>query len=531
MEFILVGRCREGMNRFGVLIMRLIAFVIIVSGLSMGAPAPKAGTNSIEWSQFRGPNGSGVVSDFRPPVQIPADRPSWETPLPAGKSSPVLWGDKIFVTGLEAGRLVTIALDSRSGKLLWKQEAPEVPLENVHSANSVAASTPCVDADSVIVYFGSYGLIGYDHFGRELWKRAIPTPRTMYGVATSPILEGPRVILVLDDDANLEGSPLSGSKVIALDKATGEPVWQTPRPYNRGTWSTPAIWTHEMGTDLVVVGNGRVYGYDAATGREKWYVNGFSREPIAVPVVGDGRLYVSVAMQGGRGDEELDPRPFWDAMLHFDTDGDGRIGRDEITESFTFPLRPELPPGHPGFGIPLPGDPVKRKARQNEFFGWRDKNKDDYWTREEFMSDMSVGRGQPNLVAIRPGGSGDITETHVAWNLHSGVPEIPSPVFHAGRLYLVRDGGLLSCVRTDTGRVVYRERLGAPGQYSASPVIANGNVYAVSSGGVLTVVKTGDEFTILHQADLGAAVHGTPAIDRDTFYVRTVDALRAFRRD
>ena len=85
------------------------------------------------------------------------------------------------------------------------------------------------------------------------------------------------------------------------------------------------------------------------------------------------------------------------------------------------------------------------------------------------MSDMSVGRGQPNLVAIRPGGSGDITETHVAWNLHSGVPEIPSPVFHAGRLYMVRDGGLLSCVRTDTGRVVYRERLGAPGQYSASP--------------------------------------------------------------
>jgi outer membrane protein assembly factor BamB len=93
----------------------------------------------------------------------------------------------------------------------------------------------------------------------------------------------------------------------------------------------------------------------------------------------------------------------------------------------------------------------------------------------------------------------------------------------------VRDGGLLSCVRTDTGRVIYRERLGAPGQYSASPVIANGCVYLVSSGGVLTIVKTGDEFKILHQADLGAAVHGTPAIDRDTLYVRTVDALRAFR--
>jgi outer membrane protein assembly factor BamB len=382
--------------------MRILAFAIVVSGLAFGVPAPKAGTNSVQWSQFRGPNGSGVASEFRPPVQVSGDRPSWKTPLPAGKSSPVLWGDKLFVTGLEEGRLVTIAIDSRSGKLLWKHEAPEVPLENVHSANSVAASTPCVDTDSVIVYFGSYGLICYDHAGHELWNRAIPTPKTMYGVATSPILDGPRVILVLDDDANLEGSPLSRSKVIALDKTTGEPVWQTPRPYNRGTWSTPAIWAHESGTDLVIVGNGRVYGYDAETGREKWYVNGFSREPIALPVVGDGQLYVSVAMQGGRGDMELDPLPFWEAMLQFDADGDGRIARDEMTEQFTFPLRPELPPGHSGFGIPLPGDPAKRKARQNELFGWRDKNKDDYWTREEFMANPTWWRSARAARAISP---------------------------------------------------------------------------------------------------------------------------------
>jgi len=425
--------------------------------------------------------------------------------------------------------LVTLALDTKSGEVLWKKLAPEVRLESVHTANSVAASTPCVDEDRVYVYFGSYGLLCYDHEGREQWKKPIPTPQSMYGVSTSPILHGQRLILLLDDDANLPDSQLSRSKIIALDTVTGEPVWETPRPYNRGAWSTPMIWKQESGTALVVLGNGRVYGYDPATGVERWYVSGFAREPIAVPVAGNGLLYVSVAMQGGRGDVQLDPEPFWKAMLTFDRNGDGRIGRGEITEYFTLPFRPELPPEHPGFGMPLPADPAKRKESQNKIFDWRDKDKDVFWTKEEFMADMSVGRGQPTLAAIGPGGAGDITETHVSWNLHTGIPEIPSPAFHAGRLYLVRDGGILSCANAATGEVVYRERLGAVGQYMASPVIAGDHVYLFSAKGVLTVVRCGDKFDVAHQADLKASVAATPALDRNSLYVRTEDALLAFR--
>jgi len=322
---------------------------------------------------------------------------------------------------------------------------------------------------------------------------------------------------------------LSRSKVVALDKATGEPIWETPRPYNRGAWSTPMIWKHDGGTELVVLGNGRAYGYDPNTGREVWHVSGFAREPIAVPVAGDGQLYVSVSMQGGRGDVELDPEPFWAAMLHFDRNGDNRIGRDEITKDFTSPFRPELPPGHPGFGSPLPADPEKRRKRQNDIFNWRDRDKDGFWTKEEFTADMRVGRGQPNLAAIRPGGRGDVTESHVSWNLHRGIPEIPSPVFHSGRLYLVRAGGFLSCVRTDTGEVIYRERLGASGQYSASPVIANNHVYLCSDRGVVTVVRCGDEFTVTHQVDFDAPIFATPAMDQNSLYLRTEESLMAFR--
>jgi len=179
--------------------------------------------------------------------------------------------------------------------------------------------------------------------------------------------------------------------------------------------------------------------------------------------------------------------------------------------------------------MPLAEDPGHRRRQQNRLFDWRDRNKDGFWTKEEFVADMRVGAGQPNLAAIRSGGRDDVTESHVRWNLRRGIPEIPSPVFHAGRLYLVRAGGILSCVRTDTGEVIYRERLGASGQYSASPVIADDHVYLISNRGVLTVVKCGDQFAVTHQADLDASIAATPAMDRNSLYVRTDDAMLAFR--
>jgi outer membrane protein assembly factor BamB len=488
-----------------------------------------AETQSLHWNQFRGPKGAGVGIGCRPPLELAADRTLWKVSVPPGKSSPVLWDDRVFLTSVEGDRLVTLCVDAGTGRVLWKRAAPEVSLPRVHPANSAASSTPCADENHLYVYFGAYGLLCYDHDGVEKWRKPLPCPKSMYGVATSPIAYGDRVFLALDDDANLPDSRLSRSKVIALGNVTGETVWETPRPYNRGGWSSPMIWTHEGGRDLVVLGNGRVYGYAPDTGEEKWYVTGFAREPIAVPVAGDGRLYVSMSMQGGRGDVELDPTPFWTAMLHFDRNGDGQIARDEITEHFTLPFRPELPPDHPGFGLPLPSEPAQRKKRQNDVFNWRDANKDGFWTREEFSTDMKVGRGRPCLAAIRPGGRGDVTDSHVEWRLRKGIPEIPSPVFHRGRLYLARAGGTLGCVNADTGEVVYRERLGASGQYSASPVIANGHLYIFSEKGVATVVACGDTFSIAHRSELGRSIAATPAVDRKTLYVRTEDNLIAFR--
>ena len=150
----------------------------------------------------------------RPPVRIEPGRPAWKTAVAPGKSSPVLSKGRLFLTGLRDGRLLTLALDAESGRLLWSRPAPEVPLEPVHAAGSPAASTPCADEERVYSYFGSYGLLCYDHEGTRVWERPLPLPKSMYGVSTSPIRNCHRLLLVLDDDANLEGSPLSRSKVI-----------------------------------------------------------------------------------------------------------------------------------------------------------------------------------------------------------------------------------------------------------------------------------------------------------------------------
>jgi outer membrane protein assembly factor BamB len=351
----------------------------------------------------------------------------------------------------------------------------------------------------------------------------------MYGMSTSPIRHEDSLILVLDDDANLPSSKLSRSKVVALHHKTGNLLWETPRPYNRSGWSTPIIWRHDKGADLAVHGNGRASGYDPSTGEEKWYVRGFSRETISSPVVGNGHIHFSASMQGGVGDEDFDPVPFWIAMLHFDKNGDKRIERKEITEYFTIPFRPELKPSHPGFGMPLSRDPAARRRQQEGIFNWRDKNKDGFWTREEFLEDMTYKRVGPKLVAVRPEGEGDITETHVSWSLRRGIPEIPSPLYHQNRLYIIRDGGILSCVNAETGSVLYRKRTGAPGQYTASPVLANDHLFLVSARGVVTVVKAGDKFQIVHKEDLQQPVFATPAMDEDSIYIRTTESLIAFR--
>jgi outer membrane protein assembly factor BamB len=483
------------------------------------------------WNQFRGPSGAGVAANGdRPPLSPDTTTLAWKAPVPPGLSSPILAGLRVVLTGVENGRLVTLAIDRKTGALAWRREAPEVPLERVHQTSSPAASTPTADAGKIFVYFGSFGLVCYNFEGAEVWRHPLPTPKSLYGLATSPVVYKDSVILVLDSEENLEGSTFSRSRLIALAKSNGEPLWETPRPLVRSGWSTPALWPRDGIHELVVLGTGRVTGYDPENGQERWHATGFSQETIAQPVIGNDLVFASSSQIGGGADETIDPKPLWESVLSFDTSGDGRLQREEMTGHFTFPLRPELAPGHPGYGIPLPSGPEARRNRLDGMFRSIDADQDGHWSREEFATAVANRPGKPRLLAIRPGGSGDVTATHAAWELNRHIPEIPTPLFFDGRLYLMRNGGLLSCVDAPDGTVLYTERLDAPGQYSASPVAADGHIFLVSNRGVLTVVKAGATFERTHQHSLGEAALVTPAVDQNTLYVRTEGHLHAFRR-
>lgn len=164
------------------------------------------------------------------------------------------------------------------------------------------------------------------------------------------------------------------------------------------------------------------------------------------------------------------------------------------------------------------------------FFSSYDRNHDKRITREEWESfAAALARGENSVFAVRPGGQGDITQTHIAWKQTRGLPYVPSPLLYRGNIYLVKDGGMVSCFNARTGEPVYQqERIGALGNYYASPVAADGRIYVASVNGVLSVLDAGETPTVLGRTEFKERLVATPAIVDNQLYVRTADHLWAF---
>ena len=468
-----------------------------------------------DWPQFRGPNGQGISTLAAPPASFGlSSNLLWATQIPPGHSSPVIVGNRIFLTALEAGKLQTIALDRTTGKILWQQPAPAKVIESVHVFASPASSTPLADADRIIVYFGSFGLLCYDHDGKQLWARPLPTPKSTYGTACSPIRVGQTAVIVLDSNDRK-------SKLLAVNLADGTTAWETARPLCTSGWATPMLWDHDGKSEIIVPGARRLIAYDSRSGKDLWWVDGFPPETINVPVAGDGLLFVSAAGLGGPPTERFETMT-WQEMLKLDRDGDGKIQKAEVPADFRFTLRPELPPDNPGRYLPV---------LFRSMFGSVDGNRDGALTEAEFAAFVKQWsmRTTPSLKAIRPGGSGDVTKSHVAWQLHKGIPEIPSPLYYRGRLYMVRDGGFLACAKAATGQLLFQNRVGAQGAYCASPVAAADRIFLASHNGVVVCIDAASEqLKVLARNDLEEKIWATPALGDGTIYVRTEKHLYAF---
>jgi len=449
------------------------------------------------WPQFRGPGGKAAAPDGQKfPAEIGPDKNVlWKTPLPPGHSSPVVHGDRIYLTAVkDKKQLLTVALDRANGKVLWEKEAPHKRLEKIHDIGSRAQPTCATDGTHVVSLFGSAGLFCYDADGKQLWHVPMGPFKTEFGAGASPLLVDGRVILNVDAD--------SDSFLAAYDVKTGKPVWKTDRSAEFVVgYATPVIWEVGGKKQVVQAGTLRVVGYDFDTGKELWTVRGMARVMNMTPSVGpDNVLYVAGWAAGADADDVIRLPAFEEMLEKHDKNKNGTLEAEEIPEG-----------------------PFKSR------FGQFDRDKDGHLTKDEWELQRGVFASAANrLVAIKPGGKGDVTKTHVLWEQKKQLPYVPSPLSYKGSLFLVKNGGFLSSVGPKTGEVQKYDRIPGASNYYASPVGGDGKVYLVGQGGQLTVVSAEAQWKVLHKARFESEVFATPALVDGKIYLRTTEYLYCF---
>lgn len=420
--------------------------------------APKVSAD--HWPQWRGPQQTGVSGETGLPVEWSEARGvAWRTPLDgSGVSSPVVWGDRVFVTsqagagvrrpgthptlaaGADSGEgmlrragsardgvvfLVT-ALDRRTGRRLWQHAMPaEGELPPVHDKHNLASPSPVTDGERVYAWFGTGQLVALTVDGAEVWSRHLGRENGPFdinwGHASSPALHGDLLVLPCLHERT--------SYVLAVDRRTGRDRWKAPRPAGVVSYSTPVIAPGPSGPEVVVNTSQGVEALDPETGERLWHIEEPNRFPIPVGMAHGDRLYLSRGYRSG---------PY---------------------------------------------------------------------------------------MAVRLGGRGNVTASHVEWRVPTGAPYVPSLVLYDGLLYMGSEGGVVTAVDAATGARVWQERVG--GVLTASPVAGDGKIYFVSETGETVVLAAGRPPRVLAVNRLDGHFVASPAIAGGLLILRADDALMA----
>jgi outer membrane protein assembly factor BamB len=395
-----------------------------------------------DWPEFRGPTGQGHATGQKLPLEWGPDKNVvWKAAIPGtGWSSPVVANGQIILTAAVPVKdddeksdvaLRTLCLDADSGKIVWnvevfRQIAADAP--RIHTKNSHASPTPLVAGERIFVHFGHQGTACLDTRGKILWRTAELKYPPVHGNGGSPIL--------VDDVLVFSCDGASDPFVVALDAASGNVRWKTPRPsetVKKFAFSTPLLITAAGRRQIISPGAGSVGAFDPKTGDEIWRVQYDGYSVIPRPVFGHGLVFIS------------------------------------------------------------------------------------------------TGYDSPEVLAIRPDGSGDVTDTHVAWRQSRGAPNTPSMLLVGDELFFVSDRGIASCVHAKSGKLHWQERIG--GAYSASPIFADGQIYFQSEQGTGVVIKAGKEFEKLAENLLGERTLASIAAADSRIYVRSEKHLYCFGAD
>ena len=384
------------------------------------------------WPRWRGPSGQGLVRGSRyVDTWSDGDGPSqnvlWKVGTPGrGNSSPVIWGDRLFLTTAheDGARRSVVCFRRSDGKLLWETPAPEATPEKASRKNGHASGTPSTDGEHVYAYLGNHGLLAVDFDGNVVWHNSFGEMNAYHGTSCSPLLYKDRVIIYQDHRGP------GPSFVTALNRRTGKELWLTEREERVG-WGSPVAIRVGSRDEIIVSSYKRVYAYDPDSGQELWRCDGNLVEVTPTPVAGHGLIF------------------------------------------------------------------------------------------------CCSGRAGPTL-AIRPGGSGDVTESHIVWQTVRGSPFIPSPILYRDSLYTVNDiASIATCFEAASGQSKWQGRMGEARRegFSASPVAVDGKVFFTNDVGETYVLAAGPEFKLLGVNRLNGRTLASPAAVDGRWYFRTESHL------
>ena len=318
-----------------IMVVSVVTWAAVVLFLSSTAGSTNAGN----WPQWRGPEGQGISAEKGLPVEWSATKNiKWKTAIAGrGHSSPIVWGNKVFLTTALDGEVIpgakpgvthkmsdgtdfvhpdavgadrkhtfkVVCLDRETGKILWERVAYEGAVaDSRHQKASFASSTPATDGKYVFAFFGTEGLSAFDYSGKLVWKQNLGTIGTAsVGYGVSPVLFKDVVIMQCDD---------SGGKsfIAAFNKKTGKQAWRTERKVDV-TWSSPVLVRAGNRTELIASAAEAIIAYDPATGKEIWRHKGLESNAVPTPVVlndlvvvtsGAPKKVVLALKAGGSGD-------------------------------------------------------------------------------------------------------------------------------------------------------------------------------------------------------------------------------------
>jgi outer membrane protein assembly factor BamB len=448
------------------------AYRILFRGLRWLSPALfafAALADDANWPRFRGPNGGGIGAAANVPIQWTTNDYRWKVRLSGiGHSSPVVWGSRLFVTCGEpaTGRRIVLCLNAASGRTLWQREY-ESQMFSQSGDNSYATATPTADADGVVVTWTTpdqVTLLALDNQGRDLWRRDLGKYVCIHGSGSSP--------LIIDD-------------LVVLDNDQEDPKALPPSVY-----AAPGA-PKSAGSSFLI-------GLDRKTGQTRWQLGrATSQAAYITPCV--------YRPEGGR------PEIILASTLH------GVTGVDPATGTVKWELDKVLR-GH------LDSAGAKTNPQEEPLFTER-------LVSSPVVADglvfASEGRGSAGVrtVAVRPASDSNNTPPKLAYEITKSVPLVPTPLARVGRLYLWADNGIVTCLRTTTGEILWREKVS--GSFYSSPVCVNDRLYCAAKNGEVVILAAADKFEVLGRVPLGEKCFATPAIAGGVMYWRTTSHLFA----